>query len=375
MEHFAASFGLDMVTVQTLSETNAVTYKLNAAGVTVHSVPAVPYVFLNDQPLGVQTHSNGLNVRVIGPNNTVIDRKEFILTNIDSSTNTAFVTYMDSLTSGIVVITSGPNLKTSPSVDAWFKSVYSVNWPGSFLINNYAVAYAAIYKPSHKKIAMETYKADDGSDKTRAVIETVYDTESDIGATGFAHKAIYDPTVYQSSTTYEFKRYPTDQVLISLLSDYGIQPGDTFMFSGEAYASQALVDANMSTRINLRWYKGTTLLEAKSVEVPKTLPDQWIKFEEFTTVPATADGFTIAVARYPRNDAVNALAQVRNITFNEVGRPDTLTGDAAIGVNGIKTSNLEDNATFPNLITFPDAAIKLKNTVNVINVTELPLPY
>ena len=86
-------------------------------------------------------------------------------------------------------------------------------------------------------------------------------------------------------------------------------------------------------------------------------------------------GFTIVVARYPRNDAVNALSQVRNITFNEVGRPDTLTGDAAIGVNGIKTSNLEDNAAFPNLITFPDAAIMLKNTVNVINVTELPLPY
>ena len=372
---FMASLGESLVQVNTVSESNSVQYKLNIAGVHRYSSPLTPYVRLNDSLLGSQVHSNGLNVRVLDANNNVIDQKEFILTNIDSTINSAFITYMNSLTSGIVIITSGQLLKSSPQIDNWFKSVYSINWPGEFLCNNYDVAYAAFYSPVNKRITSEVYNSSDGFDSSRATLEMVYDSVSDLGATGYSYKAIYDPTEYTSNSQYEFKRYPTSQVLISLLSDYGILPGRTMLMQCELKASNALIQANMTTRLSLRWYTGSTLIDSKSYEVNSLSPDKWIKFEDYIVVPANANGFTMVVARYPRNDAIIAEASIKNLIFCEVGRSAKYSGDAAIGVNGIKAGTINESTTSPRIMNLPDSVTNINNVVDLSNVQELPLPY
>ncbi|ADJ19561.1 long tail fiber protein proximal connector [Acinetobacter phage 133] len=374
-QHLMASLNDERVQVQTVSESNSVAFKLNVAGVTRHSSPQVPYVMLNDTPLGVQTFGNGINVRVLGANNTILDRKEFQTTNVDGTVNSAFVSYMNAIT-GIAIISSGPNMKASPAIDAWFSQSYSIAWPGAFICNNYDVAYVATYSGASKRIVMEANLCDDGTDKGRATIETVYDSLSDIGATGFAYKAIYDPTEYSSESLYELKRYPVDNVLISPFNEYGIVPGTNMLLSCELFASQSLIQAGMTTRLNLRWYNGSTLVDAKSFEVNALTPDKWIKFDEYVKVPLNANGFTIVVSRYPRNNAIAARAAVRSLVFNLVSGPDELSTDAAIGVNGIKTSNfIQGTESSKRIMNLPDSTTTPRNFVSLNDVHELPLTY
>lgn len=373
-QHLMASLNDERVQVQTVSESNSVAFKLNVAGITRHSAPQVPYVMLNDKPLGVQTFGNGINVRVLGANNDILDRKEFQTTNVDGTVNSAFVSYMNSVT-GIAIISSGPNMRSSPVIDAWFSQNYSVAWPGAFICNNYDVAYVATYSGSSKRIIMEANLCDDGTDKGRAVIETVYDSLSDLGSTGFAYKAIYDPTEYTSESLYELKRYPSDTVLVSPIGEYGIVPDTNMSLSCELFASQSLIQAGMTTRLNLRWYNESTLIDAKSLEVNALTPDKWIKFDEYVKVPLNANGFTIVVSRYPRNNAVAARAGVRSLVFNLVSIPDKLSTDAAIGVNGIKMSNLtQGTESRKRIMNLPDPTTT-RNFVSMNDVQELPLTY
>lgn len=372
-----AGFGQTQIEVRTLSESNSVTYRLVACSATSKSSPLASYVYMNDVPYGNQAHSTGINVRVFNDNNEIVSIRSFATTPNESTMNAGFVDFMSTLNPfPLVLITTFGNTRCSPNIDAWFKSVSSVNWPGSYLFSNYNYAYVGIYSSIHKKILAEVHYGDDvvGSDKGRAKLEVVYDKPSDIGMTGFSGKVVYDPTEYTSTNAYEFKRYPDDR-LISPMAEYGISPGKKFNIYAELFASKALIDNNMTTRLNIRWYSGTSLVRSNSVDVPKTEFDKWYKANIQIDVPTNADGFTIVAARFPRNDAVSAKGGIKNAMLTQIAG-DKTARMAAIGVNGIMSNNIVDGTTPANLLTeIFDSTKTTDNQINLVGIKERPLEY
>lgn len=373
-----AGFGQDVVTVRTLSESNSVTYRLVACSATAKSVPLASYVYLNDVPYGSQGHSTGINIRVFNESNTIVSTRSFATTPNESSMNNGFIEFMNTLNPfPLVLITTFGNTRCSPLIDDWFKSVGSVNWPGSYLFNNYNYAYVGVYSSIEKKILAEVYYGDDveGNGKGRAKLEVVYDTPSDVGSVGFPFKPINDPTEYSSTNAYEFRRYPVNDQLISPTADYYIKPSTTYTLYSELFASKALTDANMTTRLNIRWYNGASLLGSSSIDVPKAEYDKWYKARLEVTVPANANGFTVVAARYPRNDAVVANGGIRNVSLTQVSKGKTARM-AAIGVNGVTSNNIVDGTVINNLITeIHDSTKTTDNTIPLVGIKELPLEY
>lgn len=368
------------VTVRTMAETNSVKWKLNIA-----STPAlsskVPYLKLNDSNAGTGYPfvDNALNLRVLKPLGVSfqIDAKSYALTPNDTSISNSFVEYMNSLPAGnIVCFISKGNLRSTQIMDDWFKNANSVVYPKQFLCNKFNYSYAAFYSTTTKKIIQECYHGENQTANSgEAVLETVFDTLVDIGATGYARSAVYDPKEYVTTSEYEFKRYP-DNLLVAKLSDYGLTAGSTVMLSCELYQSKELVDAGLVTRINLRWYKGTTLLDSSQFSPPVNKFDQWVKYQQtYSTIPETADGFIIVAARYPRNDAVLALGSIRNVSLCQVSRIDGKAVSTSIGVNGYRTTDFNESALDPLLVRMIDASKTTENKLLNVEMKEEENPY
>ncbi len=370
----------DLITVHMVSEANSVTYKLNV-GVPSAGNDKLPYLKMNDidlQPQASVVQSTGLNIRGFNEPTKIAEVKNFTIgTDDNSSINNSFIEYMNGVNHKLVVLYSGKNLKTSPKIDEWFASKGSINWPGVARINRFNYVYVALYSPASQKFVMEAYVGQDKPTNSGfCTLETVFDSFDDIGATGFAKKAVYDPTEYVSTSEYEFKRYPENVGLVASLEEFGLRPGAKVMLSGELYQSKELVAAGLTTRVNLRWYKGTSLKDSLSVTIPNNVVDKWYKIQDtFSVIPSDADGFTIVAARYPRNDAVVALASVKNLTLTEVARIDQKSTHASIGVNGIKTNNVIEGTASPLLLQLPDPVTFANNTVPLVGLKELELEY
>lgn len=368
--------GKDFVHVNMVSESNAVGFKFNL-GASPFGNPKKSYFKVNDVDIGIPPTANGLNVRVMSGVKTISDSKSFNLTPTDSAMNSGFITYMESVTQPIVVLISSGPLKCSPQIETWFKNAYSVNFPSKFLCDNFNYSYVGIYSTTRKKIIMESMMGDDRAvHDAFAVIESVCDELRDLGATGFAHRAVYDPYETTTNTDYEFNRYPIGAGLIAPMANYGIKPGASMMLSCDLYQSTEMVAAGQTTRANIRWYNGTNLVDSASVNVPNNVVDEWWSITDlYMTAPETANGFTIVVARYPRNDSVVGKAGVRNLAFAEVSRPDEKGKNAAFGVNGIQ-ANLLIEGTVGNLILELSDSKKFdENKVSVNGLKEKELPY
>lgn len=363
---FMASFNKDVIETDVFSEADSVTYKLELSGATNYS--AAPYVKINDVSIGT-TFVNGLNLRgftTADGKNPVV--KSYELTDADSSINTGFITYMGSVAQEITLIISGKGLKSSPSIDTWFKSKGSINWPGSYMANNYSCGYVGIYSKSKGKIVAEVMCSTDGTDSGSAQYLTVYDTLADIGSLGFPDRLVNDTTEYSTTTAYEYKRLPTTDP-ISKMADYGLSSNSVLYISSDMYQDQALLDANMKTRINLRWYQGTTLKESVVLENAKA---GYTQNSIYSEAPAGADGFTIVVYRYPRNDAITGMSAIKNLVVTQVSRDGSKSGsNAAIGVNGIKTGNYTEGGTSsPNIMDLRLDINALMNNVNIVSMRE-----
>lgn len=369
-------FSQDMVEVNTISESNSVAFKINL-GASAFGNPKNSYLKINDVDFGAVPTAPGLNVRALNSLITPPETKSFNLTNVNSSMNTSFIDWINLQTAPIILIVSSGILRSSDSVDSWFSGVGSVNWPGSFLCNNYQYSYVGIYSTTKKKMIMESMAGYNSSPNDAfCVLETVCDTLEDIGSTGFIKSAIYDPNETLTTTDYEFKRYPIDGGLVAPIANYGIKPNSIMMLCGELLQSSEMVAAGQTTRLNIRWYNGSTLISSSSISPPNNIVDQWYNFQDnFSVVPANANGFTIVVARYPRNDSVVALAGVKNITFSEVSRADKTTGPASIGVNGVQMNTFVDSSIGNLLLELPDSVTKTENKVTFVGLKERELPY
>lgn len=364
-ETFMAEFAKTGVEGAVISEANAVTYKFSVGGGHDHSPNG--YVKRNDSDI-TGLYANGLNIRGLNTVDGQPEIKSFELTSNASAMNNSYMTYMDTLTHKLVIIFSGKRLRSSPEIDDWFKKVGSVAWPGSYMCNNFAVGYVAFYMPSRKKIVAEVAIHSDGNEKKVAEYIAIADDLDDIGALGFPSRIVYDLNEYSTTTGYEYKRFPGDAA-VNKMSDFGLAPGASVLLSADILQSPEMLAANMKTRINLRWFKGVSLLSATTVlEVEGT---DWKSSGSYAKAPADADGFTIVVSRYPRNDAIIGVSAVKNVVFTEVSRDGSKRSDGAMfGVNGIKASGFVEKDSGNPLMELGLFNTALTNIVNIVGLKE-----
>lgn len=344
------AFSKDKTFVGFLGESNSVKYKLNVAAISKYSI-LKGYIYINDVEI-TRNFADGINVFKI-TNNTLVEQKTFAVTSV-SATNAAnaFVSYMSSLqTDSYYIIVTGKNFVYTDIVYNFMIQQGSTCFPIQAISNDrYASAYVGLYNSSKKSIVNENTLASDKTTLDRAKLEVVYDDISDQGATGFPKRAVYDPTDYSTATSYEYIKYPKDQVTAAL-SDYRLSPGDTVSFSGELYASAALLQNGMTSRASLRLYQGNTLLTVLNIDAPSNYSDLYYKFEKQIDIPANADQFAISVQRYPQNDNVNAVSKCRNLTLVEVSTNSNKNKIAMFGVNGLKASNFVEYGSVSPVIT------------------------
>lgn len=362
---FMAAFNKGVVESDVFSETDSVTYKLDVAGATNFS--GAPYLKRNDINIA-GTVTDGLNLRGVNNPTDTGEVKSFVLTSTDSSANSAFIQYMNTVTHKLIVIFSGKNLRSTPAVDAWFASVGSVNWPGSFLCNNYSAGYVGFYNPSIRKIVAEAMITSDGVEKGYANYIAVYDTFDDIGSLGFPSRVIYDTGTYAASTGYEYKRFPTDSIT-NKLSDYGLRQGSNIMLQADLVHSSQMASAGMKTRINLRWLQGSTIKDSSTILESDGV--NWVNKTVYSKVPAGADGFTVIVSRFPRNDTLSGNSMVRNVVMSEITRDGSKSGsNAAVGVNGIKAGEFKEAQVANHLMDLKMDVDAFNNIVPVVGIKE-----
>ena len=358
MSNLMAGFGPDFVETQILSETNSVTYRITAKATHPNAVPNQYEFTLNQKAVGTPP-SVGINVWRI--NNSVVDPiKTFTLSNDNSATaNKAFVEYMDAQPSGLYLIMTNGEYKTSQIVDDWFAKNRSVMWQGADFAQRFPnSAYVALYGASKSRILIESFYANDGvlKEDSRASIDLVYDNVGDVGRTGVPFRSVEDTEEYNSTNGSEYKVYPVTNPVISKLADYGMAPGLAMMITGDFYASKALLDAGSTTRVTVRWFTGTAQTSSSVIEVPANKPDEWLRFEQFYTIPSGCDGFNVAVSRYPK-PATDSLSAIRNFVMVQVSAAEADQNFAAqFGVNGIRMNNMIDGGT-PYIFELPNTKV------------------
>lgn len=356
---FMASFNKDVVETNVFSEANAVTYKFHVGGMTNYSANA--FLKRNDTVF-TGTIANGLNLRCF-TGESLAETKSYELTAVGSTMNNSFKTFMDTALHELIILFSGKNLKGSSDIDQWFTDKGSVAWPGSFMVNNYSCGYVGFYSPSLKRIVAEVAIYSDGSELGLAEHTLVFDTLNDVGVLGMPYRAVYDPSEYTTTNGYEFKRFPSD-LSIDKMVNYKMAPGRTYMIQATVQASPEMAASNMKTRLNLRWFKGTSLLDASTVlESSGGNASQVIAYSK---APVDADGFTIVASRYPRNDSVAGKASIKNFVFTEVSKDGSEIGsNAMIGVNGIKASGFIESQISPHLM---DLGLDIPAVANIVPI-------
>lgn len=341
-----ASFGQGFVQTQVISENNAVKYKLDIAGSNKNStVPA--FLTLNDNALGSQTFNTGLNTRLIDSNNVLVESKYFDIKNANGAAQ-AFLAYMSGLAENqVLIMVSNSEIGSTTEVDTFFKTIGSLAWPGTKRLTLFpSSSYAAIYLTTEKCICKESVKMNDGKLKedSRAYLMAVFDKINDIGATGFPGALVSDGKTYSTSTSYDLKRYPTDD-LSNPIVNIGVGR-KLVLFVADIFADSQLIADGGTCRITLRWLKNQTVLSSTSFEVAFNQANSWVRKNSRVYIPDDADGFTIVANRYPQNTTSTGTASVRNVVLTRISKPfENLARASEIGVNGIRMNDMYENSS------------------------------
>lgn len=341
-----ASFGQGFVQTQVISENNAVKYKLDMAGSNKNStVPA--FLTLNDVALGSQTFNTGLNTRLIDQNNNLVESKYFDIKNAGGAA-TAFLAYINGLASNqILIIISSGEIASTLDIDTLFKTIGSYAWPGTNRLAKFpSSSYAAIYLTTEKCLAKESVKMNDGvlKEDSRAYVMAVFDKMNDIGATGFPGVLVSDGKTYSTSTSYDLKRYPSDD-LSTPITNIGVG-SKLMLFVADIFADSQLIADGGTCRITLRWLKNQTVLSSTSFEVAFNQANAWIRKNSRVYIPDDADGYTIVANRYPQNTTSTGTASVRNVVLTRISRPfENVSRSAEFGVNGIRMNDMYEDSS------------------------------
>lgn len=346
-ENLMASLGKELTIVQFFSEGNAVDYKIDACGSSGASRETC-YVKLNNSSLGISPRP-GLNLTLIR-NNALAEQRNFTLTNDLES----FKTYLNSLTSGILVMYTSGTFRPNANAESFFNSIGSSSFPREYLTTNYHASYVAVYSPLSKKISIENTYCDDGSERGNAKIETVYDVDADIGKLGSPMR-VYETFNKLSGSQHELAKLP--ETLPVNIADYNIKPGENLLVSFDGSTSG--LANNITGLVSVRFFNNSSLVKVDDIKFmgpeSKTI-----------TVPNTCNKFTIFVGKSANN--ASGTVTVNSLVVTHAA-PDGLSNKgASFGVNGIKNSGIS-NATSPEILTLVNSK-QTKNTININKIIE-----
>lgn len=350
-----AAFGEDFVETNIMSESNQVKYWMELVGTHSNSVPNEYTLKINQKSTG-GAPKRGINIWRITEGTAESIPKNFDLSLDDSSSNKAFVEYMNSQEQGLFVIMTYDRCLTSTITSNWFRSKKSVVWPEPRYSKDFPTSsYCAVYAASKNVILYESFVGNDGilKEDSRAKLDIVYDATSSIGICGIPKRAYEDNTTYKDTSGYEYRRYPEQDKTISNLNDYGLQSNLWVRFSCDLYASQVLLNSGSTTRMNIRWFNGSTMLDNVSLEVPKDGGNRWLRFEKSLKIPSNCNGFTAVVSRYPKT-TVSAESSVKNVMMVQITdqEPSQKGTEAEFGVNGIRMNKAIEGGNNGNTIIF-----------------------
>lgn len=349
-----AAFGQDFVETNIMSESNQVKYWMELVATHANAVPNARTLKINQKETG-GAPKRGINIWRINTDSAESVPKTFDLTNDDSTMNKAFVEYMTQQTSGLYVIMTHELCRTSKIVTDWFSSKKSVVWPQPhYTVDFPNSAYCAVLAAGKNLILYESFIGNDGKVKedSRAKLDLVYDTVGTVGLCGIPSRAYEDNETYRDTAGYEYRRYPEQDVTISKLNDFGLQQNQWVRFTCDLFASQVLLNAGSTTRMNIRWFNGNTMLDNTSLEVPTDGGNRWLRFEKDLRIPANCNGFTAVVSRYPKT-SVAAESSVKNVMMVQIVEPtpDQSGVQAEFGVNGIRMNKaIEGGNNGPTII-------------------------
>ncbi|WJZ28148.1 long tail fiber protein proximal connector [Serratia phage 92A1] len=339
-----AFFDDTSVTTQAISENNSVKYKLTVCGANHNSSPLIPFVNLNDKKLSINNFTRGLNCIVMDSTLKVVSEKSFDLFDNTASASTSFIEFINSLAPGLVVsVVSYDAIRSTVALDDFMKSIGSNSWPGTeLLMKFYRSSAAFIYLTTEKAIAIEDYALTGagGLGDQRVTIEAVFDSITDIGATGLTGFYVSDPETYKSDQ-YLFKKYRHDKLV-----DCGLSKGDILLCAFDIYTPQNVWDQASGQgrcRVSLNFTKGEQFIDG--IPTMNTKPNTWERFEIYVTLPTNRDYDSLLVQayRFPQNVSSGEV-QVKNMSVSKVTRAEKTIGNAAIGVYGIRMTSATEIA-------------------------------
>ncbi|AAU29221.1 long tail fiber protein proximal connector [Escherichia phage JS98] len=336
MERFMAEFGQGYVQVPTLSENNAVRYKLSIAGSCTKSTKKA-YVKFQDGDFGPQNFQNGLNLIEIdvSAEPKVVANKTYSFTKDFDVISEAFITYISSIPANrIVCLVSSGRLNASQNLIDWFRAAGSTAFPSKWLIDRFEPSYSAFYVSGRNTIVMEHVLYNDGVlvEDVSTPLEVVFDDISDVGGTGYPIRIVEDENTYLSNGGEEIKRFPTESPTTPC-ADYNMKPGEFFYLKFQMMCDQELKDLGTS-QMSVRFFNASGALTGSvNMEVPPNVPaGSWMTFERVIEVPANTETFTL----YARKTVADGVGGVRNVMFGEVSEPESQPKSAEFGVNGIR---------------------------------------
>lgn len=356
MEKFMAEFGQGYVQTPFLSESNSVRYKISIAGSCPLST-AGPYVKFQDNPIGSQTFSAGLHLRVFDPSTgALVDSKSYAFSTSNDTTSAAFVSFMNSLTNNrlVAILTSG-KVNFPPEVVSWLRAAGTAAFPSDSILSRFDVSYAAFYTSSKRVIALEHVKLSNrkSTDDYQTILDVVFDSLEDVGATGFPRRTYENVKQFMSAvggTNNEIARLPTSAA-ISKLSDYNLIPGDVLYLKAQLYADADLL-ALGTTNISIRFYNASNGYISSTQAEFTGQAGSWELKEDYVVVPENAVGFTI----YAQRTAQAGQGGMRNLSFSEVSRNGGISKPAEFGVNGIRVNYICESASPPDIMVLPTQA-------------------
>ncbi|UAW07037.1 long tail fiber protein [Escherichia phage vB_EcoM-pJBK] len=355
MEKFMAKFGQGYVQTPFLSESNSVRFKLSIAGsCPLSTSPA--YIKFQDNPLGSQVFSVGLNVRVINPTTgAVVESKSYNFSTENDATSSAFVTFMDTYASNFIfALVTNAKTNFPPEVLTWFNKAGSSAIPlAQQVLNIVDISYSAFYISGKNAIALEHIKYSNKKTSTdySTPLDVVYDTIDDIGATGFPRRTYESTDTFLSAvggTNNEIKRMPTTSI-ITPLAGYKLKPGDFLYMKFQLMADADLL-AQGTTRLSIRFFKSpsTSPISFKDINFDGGA-GEWKIYEDYIEIPAGADGFTI----YCYRTAPVGQGGLRNVIFTEVSCNGSVSKPAEFGINGIRVNYVSESLSAPDIMTLP----------------------
>ncbi len=359
MEKFMAEFGQGYVQTPVISENNAVKFKMSIAGsCTLSTVKS--YIKFQDERIGPTTFGNGLTLLEIDTTtNKIVNTKNYSLTSTHDVISQALITFVESVPAGrLIAFISSGKLNASQTLIDWFRKCGSRAFPEKWLIDKVDTSYSAFYITGRNVIVSEHVKYNDGKlvEDVSTPLEVIYDTFSDIGATGYPVRITEDESTYSSTgdgTSTAIRRFPTED-LVTPMSTYNLLPLDVLYLKFQM-SFDAELKAIGTVRTSVRFFKSpsTSPISNTNIDIATNVPaGAWASFERYVEIPAGADGFTVVTSR----TVAVGTGSIRNIVIGEITRGDSAFKPAEFGVNGIRMSYANDAANTGNtIVTLPDA--------------------